>query len=173
MKKPKKDKFIPKEIDFRRVENINTILKLEKLNQVQFASTINISSAHLNRIIKLHNELTENMAELICCYFPKYRKSWLLGYDPYMTEEEKIRATDLGIRNDAPITVLDTALLNVCHGEGIEIPKLDSLPELMLLTAQLEDYAEMLIKNYIHRKNSHTWNTIDSILETIERNINK
>ena len=156
--------FTPKKIDFKRVDNIKTIISLEKLSQASFARVIGMSPENLNRIIKLRHPLTESTAELICICFPKYREEWLLGYDDYMTEEEKTRANDTAIRLNASLTVLDTALLNVCHREGIEIPTLDNIPELLLLEAQLQDYAEMLMTNYvIHRQNSHTWNYLDQI----------
>lgn len=161
--------FTPKEIDFVRVENIKTIIKLEGIKQVTLARKINMSPENLNRIIKLRNPLTEATAETICAYFPKYRKEWLLGYDRFMTEDEKTIAKDEGIRANAPITVLGTALLNVCHAEGIDVPVLDSLPELILLESQLNDYAEMLMSNYIHRNKSHFWSNLDLQLETIER----
>jgi hypothetical protein len=90
-----------------------------------------------------------------------------------MTEEEKERASDAGIRNSAPITVLNTALLNVCHDEGINVPHLDCIPELALLEAQLEDYAEMLMRNYVRRNRSHFWNTLDQELDTIEQKLKK
>lgn len=161
-------KFEPKEIDFIRSENIKTILKREKLSQVKFAKQINMSPENLNRIIKLRRPLKEATAETICTYFPKYRYEWLLGYDPYMTEEEKTGSRDRGIRNQAPLTVLDTALLNVCRREGIDVPTLDKIPEMILLVSQLEDYAEMLMSNYIHRDRSHVWNYIDQTVERIE-----
>ena len=164
--------FKPKEIDFERAENIKTILRLEKLSQVKFAEKINMSPENLNRIIKLRHPLTEATAETICTYFPKYRLNWLLGYDRYMTEEEKIRARDLGIRNNAPLTVLDTALLNVCRREGIDPPSIE-IPEFILLESQLEDYAEMLMSNYIHRDRSHVWRYIDQTVERIEEKLNK
>lgn len=164
--------FTPKEIDFERAENIKTILRLEKLTQVKFAERINMSPENLNRIIKLRHPLTEATAETICTYFPKYRLNWLLGYDRYMTEEEKTRARDLGIRNNAPLTVLDTALLNVCRREGIDPPSIE-IPEFILLESQLEDYAEMLMSNYIHRDRSHVWRYIDQTVERIEEKLNK
>ena len=169
----RKSHFTPKEIDFVRVENIKTILRLENLKQVDLAKTINMSPENLNRIIKLRHPLTETTAETICLYYPKYRTRWLMGYDPYMTEEEKERASDAGIRNSAPVTVLDTALLNVCHDERIEVPDLDCIPELMLLVSQLEDYAEMLMRNYVRRNRSHFWNTLDQELDTIEQKLKK
>lgn len=161
--------FTPKDIDFKRVQNINTIIRLENLTQASFARAIHMTPENLNRIIKFRHPLTETAAETICSYFPKYLKEWLLGYDNYMTEDEKTRAKDSGIRANAPITVLDTALLNVCHAEGIDVPVLDNLPELSLLVSQLNDYAEMLMSNYIHRNKSHFWSNLDQQLETIER----
>ena len=172
--------FTPKEIDIVRAENIKTIIRLEKENtenkvksQASFAKIIKMSPENLNRIIRLRTPLTEATAETICLYFPKYRKEWLLGYDRYMTEDEKTRANDSGIRNSAPITVLDTALLNVCHAEGIDTPTLDNIPELSLLVSQLNDYAEMLMSNYIHRNKSHFWGTLDQALDTIEKKYQK
>lgn len=170
--------FTPTEIDFIRAENIKTLIRhenrREKLSQAEFARRIGMTPENLNRIIRLRGRLTEATAETIHLYFPKYRKEWLLGYDPYMTEEEKTRAHDSGIRLSAPVTVLDTALLNVCRKEGLEeVPKLDNIPELILLSAQLEDFAEMLMSNYIHRKSSHFWNSLDQALDTIEEKLKK
>lgn len=167
----KKSHFIPRELDFVRAENIKTILRLEKKSQAAFAKMINMTPENLNRIIRLRHPLTEATAETIHVTFPKYRLKWLLGYDRYMTEEEKTRASDAGIRNNAPVTVLDTALLNVCHDERIEVPDLDCIPELMLLVSQLEDYAEMLMRNYVRRNRSHFWNTLDQELDTIEQKL--
>lgn len=165
--------FTPKKIDFERAENIKTIIQEEKMSQAAFARSINMTPSNLNRIIRLKQPFTEAAAETICAYYPRYRKEWLLGYDPYMTEEEKTRAADCGIRNNAPVTVLDTALLNVCRSEGIDAPALDNIPEMMLLVSQLEDYAEMLMKNYIKRNQSHFWRTLDQALETIENKLNR
>ena len=166
--------FTPENIDFKRAENIKTIIRLENIkSQAEFARIIGMSPENLNRIIKLKFRLTDTTANAICKCFPKYRKEWLLGYDDYMTEKEKSRASDAGIRLNAPITVLDTALANVCRAEGIEIPTLDNIPELCLLVSQLNDYAEMLMKNYIHRERSHFWETLDQELSTIEKKTQK
>ena len=160
--------FKPKEIDLRRVDNVKTILKRENLTQKKFAEKIKMSPENLNRIIRLRHPLTEATAETIHVYFPTYRIEWILGYDDFMTEEELTRATDAGIRNEAPITVLDTALQNVCRREGIDVPHLDCIPELVLLESQLQDFAEMLMRNYIHRNKAHFWNTFDSFTDPIE-----
>lgn len=155
--------FTPKEIDFRRVENIKTLIAREKLSQRKLAEKINMSPENLNRILRLRHPLTEATAELIAVSCPGYRIEWLMGYDSYMTEEDLIRAKDSGIRVNAPLTVLDTALRSVCRREGIEAPTLDSIPELILLERQLQDYAEMLMQNYLHRDQSHVWQYLDQI----------
>ena len=165
--------FIPKEIDIKRADNIKTVIALENMKQVSFAKKIGMTPENLNRIIKLKHPLTEATAETICAYFPKYQKEWLLGYDDHMTEEEKNRANDVSIRLNAPLTVLDAALLSVCRKEGIEAPVIDNIPEMMLLSSQLEDYAEMLMRNYLHREHSHFWGTLDQELDTIEKNLKR
>ena len=167
--------FNPKEIDLIRVENVKTILERENMTQKKFAEKIGMSPENLNRIVRLRHPLTEATAETIHVYFPIYRIEWILGYDDFMTEEDLSRATDSGIRLEAPITVLDTALHTVCQREGIDVSQHFDLPEVesAFLVSQLQDFAEMLMRNYIHRNESHLWNTIDSTVETIERNLKK
>ena len=160
--------FEPKEIDYSRSMNINAILKREGLKQRELADKIGMSPENLNRIIKLRRPLTEATAETIHAYFPKYRVDWIMGRDRYMTEEDRITSKENQIRNDAPITVLDTALLSVCHREGIDVPELKNIPELTLLVSQLQDYAEMLMRNYIHRTDSRFWTNLDYFHEVIQ-----
>ena len=156
--------FEPKEIDMKRVENIKSLLKLEKLTQAKLADMIGMSPEKLNRILRLRHPLTTATAESIHVAFnKKYRLEWIQGYSPYMTEEELSRSKDTSIRLSAPITVLDTALKKICQREGITTPQLDNIPELMLLEAQLNDYAEMLMSGYIHRENSNVWRFLDQI----------
>ena len=156
--------FEPKEIDMKRVENIKSLLKIEKLTQAKLADMIGMSPENLNRILRLRHPLTTATAESIHVAFnKKYRLEWIQGYSPYMTEEELSRSKDTSIRLNAPITVLDTALKKVCQREGITTPQLDNIPELMLLEAQLNDYAEMLMSGYIHRERSNVWRFLDQI----------
>lgn len=156
--------FEPKEIDMKRVENIKSLLKLEKLTQAKLADMIGMSPENLNRILRLRHPLTTATAESIHVAFnKKYRLEWIQGYSPYMTEEELSRSKDTSIRLSAPITVLDTALKKICQREGITTPQLDNIPELMLLEAQLNDYAEMLMSGYIHRERSNVWRFLDQI----------
>ena len=157
-------KFEPKEIDFKRVENIKSLLEDEKLTQAKLADMIGMTPENLNRILRLRHPLTTATAESIYHAFnKKYRLEWIQGYSPYKTDEELARSKDTSIRLSAPITVLDTALKKVCQREGILAPLLDNIPELMLLEAQLNDYAEMLMSGYIHRENSNVWRFLDQI----------
>ena len=168
--------FKPQEIDRKRAENIKTILKCEGMTQKKLAEMIYMSPENLNRIIKLRHPLTEATAETICLYFPKFRKEWLLGYDCYMTKEDFIKGyvKRSDATNNACLQVLDSALREVCAREGIEIPKLDNAPEILLLEGQLRDFADSLMWNYVkHREHSHFWGTLDQGLEAIERNIKK
>ena len=81
--------FEPKEIDMKRVENIKSLLKLEKLTQAKLADMIGMSPENLNRILRLRHPLTTATAESIHVAFnKKYRLEWIQGYSPYMTEEE-------------------------------------------------------------------------------------
>lgn len=154
--------FEPKEIDIKRVKNIKSLLKLEKLTQAKLADMIGMTPENLNRILKLRHPLTTATAESIYQAFnKKYRLEWIQGYSPYKTDVELSK--DTSIRLNAPITVLDTALKKVCQREGITTPQLDNIPELMLLEAQLNDYAEMLMSGYIHRENSNVWRFLDQI----------
>lgn len=154
--------FEPKEIDVKRVDNIKSLLKLEKLTQAKLADMIGMTPENLNRILRLRHPLTTATAESIYMAFnKKYRLEWIQGYSPYMTDVELSK--DTSIRLNAPITVLDTALKKVCQREGIPAPLLDNIPELMLLEAQLNDYAEMLMSGYIHRENSNVWRFLDQI----------
>lgn len=167
--------FEPKEIDFTRVDNIRAIMINEKLTkQSEFARRIHMTPENLNRILKLRHPLTEATAEQIIVSFPesKYRKEWLLGYDRFMTEAERERSKELGMRLNAPLTVLDTACQRVCAREGITPPILDSnLGEFLFLEKQLQDYAEMLVSNYLHRDRSHVWNFLDQLEEKKNRSV--
>lgn len=155
----------------RRVFAIRELLKRKNLRQTQLAEKLDILPTNLSRCLT-QNKVSDKMCRKIGELFPEFRLEWLFGNDDFPTEEEKRRATDSGIRHSAPITVLDTALLNVCNREGIDPPEI-SIPDFVLLESQLEDFAEMLITNYLHRENSHFWNSLDSALETIEEKLKK
>ena len=154
------------EIDPIRAERINIIIKNEGLSQRKFADRLGMSPENLNRIVNRRNPLTEDTARMITDLFPGYRLEWLLGYDDHMTAEDLRRSfiDRSQSNNDASIQILDTALREVCSREGIPVPLLDDIPELWFLQAQLRDFADSLMWNYvIHRDHSHVWSYLDQI----------
>lgn len=157
----------------KRLEHIKELIKREYKHQCELAEALNIEPQNLSRCLR-SGKISDKMCSKIKELFPKYRLEWLLGYDDYMTEEELINAHDRGLRLNAPITVLDTALHEVCAREGIDVPTLDNIPELMILENQLRDYANSLMYNYVmNREGSHFWSGLDQALETIEKKLKK
>ena len=99
----------------------------------------------------------------------KIRPQYLLCMDDIKTTEDFETTYIQKSQNvmDASITLLEEALEEVCLREGMEIPHLDNIPELILLQAQLRDYADSLMWNYVkHRKHSHVWSYLDQIPST-------
>ena len=151
-----------------RAENVKKLLKREGITQKELAEKIGYSQQNISKIVQKKQPLTEEAAKLMIEAFPekKYRIQWLLGYDEHMTlndlEKDLISRSDA--TNNATIQLLDTALREVCARENIELPVLDNIPELLLLQAQLQDYADSLMWNYVkHRDHSHVWGYLDSI----------
>ena len=158
-------------INHLRCKRLKTIIKEQGMTQSALAKKINLSQQSITKIIHEDANLTDDRARDIINLFPQYNLLWLLGQsDNKMLEEEQHnRAIDSGIRLEAPITVLDTAYMNVCLRDGIDVQTIDNIPELCLLKSQLEDFAEMLMRNYLHRKTSHFWNTLDSFNDSADR----
>ena len=107
-----------------------------------------------------------SLKDIIDEYLPTVRLEYLLGYDEYMTmrELEKEYSTKNDSYNNSSLTVLESALRAVCIRENIEVPILDNVPELLLLQAQLKDYACSLMWQYIaHRENSEVWSYLDNM----------
>lgn len=160
------------EINPIRAERLKILIDREKsknkdLTQAKFAKKIFQSQQNVSRIINLKNALTEETAKDIIKAYPEYRIEWLLGFDDIMLKEELqenyVRRSDA--TNTAVIQILDSALREVCAREGIkEIPTLDNIPELLLLDAQIRDFADSLMWNYVkNRKHSHLWSYLDQI----------
>ena len=157
------------EINPKRAERVKILIDREKITQTELANRIYQSQQNISRIIQKRQPLTEETARDIISVLPKdreYRIEYLLGYDDFMTKEDLrkhyIQQTDA--TNDATIQILNSALQEVCLREGMEIPTLDNIPELLLLQAQLRDYADSLMWNYVkHRDHSHVWSYLDQI----------
>lgn len=164
------------EINPIRAERVKKLIEREKISQVDFASRIFQTQQNVSRILNLKTALTEETARDIVTAFPEYNVSWLLGDSDFMLKEDlrtdyiqRSHATD-----NACLQILDSALREVCAREGIEIPTIDNIPEILLLQGQLRDFADSLMWNYVrHRKHSHFWGTLDQELDTIEKKLKK
>ena len=96
----------------------------------------------------------------IAQYFPGVRVEYILGFDEYRTLEEYQQqlTKSLHSRDLAALTLLNSAVNEVCLRENIKPPTLDNIPELLFLQAQLQDYAVSLMWNYIKwRSCSFVW----------------
>ena len=159
----------------KRAFRIRELLKREGLKQKDLADLLDIEPQNLSRSLVSGN-VSEKMCRNIGDLFPKYNVMWLLGDSDFMLTEEirqdfiaRSHATDT-----ACLQILDSALREVCSREGIEIPTIDNIPEILLLQGQLRDFADSLMWNYVrHREHSHFWGTLDQELDTIERKLKK
>ena len=152
------------EINPIRADRVKILLKREKVSQTQLAERIYQTQQNLSRIMQHRQPLTEATAQLIVKAFPEYRLAWLMGYDDVMTVSEFkgqcVKQND--DVNAAVMTILDAAVREVCAREDMQIPTLDNIPEFLLLSAQLRDFADSLVWNYLaHRQHSHLWNLLD------------
>ena len=106
----------------------------------------------------------------------KIRPQYLLCMDDIKTTEDfySVNFQRLDSVNNACYTLLTNSLKEVCLREGIEVPDPMGDPrELFLLFAQLQDYADSLMWNYVaHRKHSHVWSYLDAMdqVNTISKN---
>ena len=158
------------EINPIRAERVKIIIarekKKQKITQEKIASMLYMSQQNLSRIVNLKNALTEENARRLIDCFPDYNLAWLLGDSDIMLKQDI--QTDIikkqDATNNAAITLLESALREVCLREKRRIPTLDNIPELLLLESQLRDYADALMWNYvIHRDNCHVWQYLDQI----------
>lgn len=158
-------------INPKRAENLKKIIDEEGLTQTAFAIEVHFSQQFISDVVNKKTALREETAQEIISIFPKYRIEWLLGYDDYMTHEDFTReyTKSSDSRNNALQTVLTSALHEVCTKEELKTPTLHDIPELLLLEAQLYDYAVSLMRGYLHRNESHVWNYLDDISNKKEK----
>ena len=152
-----------------RYERINELMKRENLKPNKLAERMGREPSNVYRILK-PQKISDDFINQIIIAFPDYRKEWLLGYDDFATETEKNAAALRRTKLDAPLIVLDDALKEVCARENIPTPELDNIPELLLIEAQLKDYAVSLMWNYVKWKhNSHVWSYLEQVEESAKR----
>ena len=150
------------------------------MNQTELADLIGYSQQYISNIMNGKRPMTLDLAQQIYKKTAqgksqkydidlKIRPQYLLCMDDIKTTEDFETTYIQKSQNvmDASITLLEEALEEVCLREGMEIPHLDNIPELILLQAQLRDYADSLMWNYVkHRKHSHVWSYLDQIPST-------
>lgn len=150
----------------KRIEEIMSELGYKKnIDQKNFAHDIDVLPQNFSRFMNSGKESTYYCKKIVKA-FPQYNLAWLLGYSDIKTVEElesQCASRSLAVSN-ASITLLEESLQEVCFRENMDVPTLDNIPELLLLQAQLRDYADSLMWNYVkHRERSHVWNFLDHI----------
>lgn len=78
------------EINVIRGVRLKALLKSKGVEQQTLADMIGYSVEHISYIINGKRNLTEDAAKRIVELFPGTRISWLLGYDDYETESDRI-----------------------------------------------------------------------------------
>lgn len=72
--------------------NLKVLLSDNKMTQKELASKLNYTEQHLSLIITGNRRLTVEAARNIANLFPGTRYEWLMGYDEYRTDDDKISA---------------------------------------------------------------------------------
>ena len=157
------------------------------MNQTELADLIGYTQQYISNIINGKRPMTLDFAQLVSEKTAqgksmkydidlKIRPQYLLCMDDIKTTEDfySVNFQRLDSVNNACYTLLTNSLKEVCLREGIEVPDPMGDPrELFLLFAQLQDYADSLMWNYVaHRKHSHVWSYLDAMdqVNTISKN---
>lgn len=159
----KKDKKLAK----LRGDRLKTALDRYGLIQASITRDDKIKESQVSDWISGKVCISERtLKDIIEKYLPEVRLKYLLGYDDHMSQRELQREyiSENTTYNDSSLAVLESALKEVCIRENKEVPLLENIPELLLLQAQLKDYAVSLMWHYVaHRENSEVWSYLDNI----------
>lgn len=157
---------------FIRRERVSDLMRRENINQSELAARLGIPQQSVNRFMK-SGKISEQRIKDIIEVFPDYRSEWLLGFDVPATHSEMHSIENSAIELNAPITVLYSAMHEVCARENMEEPDKIDIPEFLFLEAQLKDFAISLMWNYLkYRKNSSVWSYLDQVEEAKKRRDN-
>lgn len=159
MSRPKTD------INPLRAERVKTMISREGISQSDFAARVPLTQQAISRIVNLKTALTEETAAAIIRAYPIYRIEWLLGFDNYMTinDLKSDYIKNLCDTNNAAMMLLNAAAREVCTREDMPVKVIDSMSDFLILEAQLKDYANSLMLEYLkHRQYSHLWNILDN-----------
>lgn len=72
--------------------NLKALLSDNKMTQKELAKILNYTEQHLSLITKGERRLTPEAARNIIEIFPGVRYEWLMGYDEYRTDDDRISA---------------------------------------------------------------------------------
>ena len=151
------------------------------MNQTDLAKKIHYSQQYISNVINGKRPMSLEFAQRVSNVTAqgksqrydidlKIRPQYLLCMDDIKTTEDyySIQFQRLDSVNNACYTLLTNSLKEVCLREGIEAHDPMGDPrELFLLFAQLQDYADSLMWNYVaHREHSHVWSYLDQIPST-------
>lgn len=84
----------PVTVNKKSAERITILLRFLGLSQEQFADKTGYSRQSINAFARGTRRLTNEAAERISQCYPYIRTEWLLGYDDYMTVDDKKLADD-------------------------------------------------------------------------------
>lgn len=152
-----------KEINQNRAERVKIALGESELTQNEVAKLAHITPQHLTNVKNGKKQLTEDVAEQLARIL-EVRFEWLMDYDNFQTNEklEKYYIERFDARDNALQIILDSAITEVCLREGVKPKTLDNIPEMLYLMAQIKDYADSLVWQYLfHREHSSTWAILD------------
>lgn len=150
------------------------------------AAEINYSQQLVSYVLSGERNMTIEFANAVSQRIrkPIFEDGVIVGYDRIRPEyllgiDNEIRTVSDFDRqyvlrndavNDACHVMLNSSLREVCAREGIPVPTLDNIPEVLLLEAQLRDYADSLIWNYVKWKDcSHVWSMLEQAEEARKR----
>ena len=147
------------------------------MNQTELAGKIHYSQQYISNVINGKRPMSLEFAQRVSNVTAqgksqrydidlKIRPQYLLCMDDIKTTEDyySIQFQRLDSVNNACYTLLTNSLKEVCLREGIEVPNLDNWGDFFLLEAQLQDYADSLMWNYVaHREHSHVWSYLDAL----------
>ena len=159
----------------KRVSRIKELMKREGIKQVDLADSLEMEPQNFSRILR-SGKVTEKTCKKIVSLYPEYRLQWLLGYDDCMTLEDLKRDISSKIMDNerACQILIDSSIRNVCILEGIDPETVSIDLEYLVLKAQLMDFCDGMIWNYLkHRDSTHLFSLMDQVEEAIQRKYQK
>lgn len=109
------------EINPVRGERLRQLLSEQGVDQKDLAEEIGYTKEHISYIINGKRNLTEDAARAIVQMFPPTRFEWLMGYDGYKTETEKMLSEFNDFNNEWKTRLRAVRVLAYLSGYNIEL----------------------------------------------------